>query len=50
LAVSKQEAQKFYVERFNLGKLSELQVRKEYQIKVSNRFAALYILNQPEHK
>jgi hypothetical protein len=50
LAVSKQEAQKFYVERFNLRKLSVLQVRKQYQIKVSKRFTSLYILNQAEHK
>jgi hypothetical protein len=28
LAVSKQAAQKFDVERFNLGKLSQLEVRK----------------------
>ena len=48
LAVSKQDAQKFYVKRFNLRKLSELQVRKQYQIKVSNRFAALYILNHSQ--
>ena len=26
---------------FNLRKLSELEVRKEYQIKISNRFAGL---------
>ena len=41
LAVNNQAAQKFDVERFNLGKLSELEVRKQYQIKISNRFAAL---------
>jgi hypothetical protein len=41
LAVSKQEAQKFDVERLNLRKLSELEVRKQHQIKISNRFAAL---------
>jgi hypothetical protein len=41
LAVNKQEAQKFDVERFNLKKLNELEVRKQYQIKVSSRFAAL---------
>jgi hypothetical protein len=41
LAVIKQAAQNFDVERFNLKKLSELEVRKEYQIKISNRFAAL---------
>ena len=32
------------MERFNLKKLSELEVRKQYQIKISNRFAALYNL------
>jgi hypothetical protein len=37
LAVSKQEAQKFHVERFNLRKLNELQVRNQYQIKFSYR-------------
>jgi len=41
LAVSKQAAQKFDVERFNLRKLSESEVRKEYQVKVSNKSAAL---------
>ena len=46
--VSKQAAQKFDVERFNLRKLSELQVRKQYQIKISNRFAALDTLNDRE--
>jgi hypothetical protein len=40
LAVTKQ-AHKFDVERFNLKKLNELEVRKQYQIKVSNRFTAL---------
>jgi hypothetical protein len=35
LAIRKQEAQKFDVEKFNLGKLSELEVRKQYQIKIS---------------
>jgi hypothetical protein len=41
LAVSKQAAQKFDVARCNLRKLNELEVRKEYQIEISNRFAAL---------
>jgi hypothetical protein len=27
------------VERYNLRKLNELEVRKKYQIKISNRFA-----------
>jgi len=41
LAVIKQAERKFDVERFNLWKLSELEIRKQYQIKISNRFAAL---------
>jgi len=34
LAVSKQAAQDFDVERFNLKKLSKLEVRKQYEIKI----------------
>jgi hypothetical protein len=34
LAVSKQAAQKFDVERFNLKKLSETEVREQYQLKI----------------
>jgi len=41
LVVNKQVAQKFEVQRFNRRKLSELQVRKEYQIKKSNTSAVL---------
>jgi hypothetical protein len=41
LAVSKQAAQKFDVEIFNLGELSEVEVRKQYHIKFSNKFTAL---------
>jgi len=41
LAVSKQEARRFDGERFNLRKLNELEVRKQYQIEITNRFAAL---------
>ena len=41
LAVSNQETQKFEVVRFNLRKLNELDVWKQYQIKISNRNAAL---------
>jgi len=48
LAVSQQKAQKFNVDRFNLKKLSELEVRKQYQIKISNRFANLYNLYDSE--
>jgi hypothetical protein len=45
LAVSKEAAQKFDMKRFNLRKLSELEIRKQYQIKISNRFTALDNLN-----
>jgi len=41
LAVNKQAAQKFYGERFNLRNLNELEVKKQYQIEIRNRFAAL---------
>jgi len=41
LAVNKEAAQRFGGERFNLRKLNELEVRKQYRIEISNRFAAL---------
>ena len=41
LAESKQAAQNSDAERFNLRKINDLEVRKQYHIKVSNRFAAL---------
>ena len=44
LTACKQEAQKSDIERFNLRKLSEQEVRKEYHIKISNRFAAIIII------
>jgi len=46
LALSKLAAQKFAVERFNLRKLDKLKVRKQYQIKISNRFADLENLRE----
>jgi len=48
LAVSKQQAQKYDVERFNIRKRTELEFRKQYQIKISNRFAALENLTDNE--
>jgi len=48
LAVRKQAAHKCDVARFNLRKLNELEVRKRYQIKISNWFAALENLNGSE--
>ena len=41
LAVSKQAPQKLEGERFNLRKLKDLEVKKQYQIEITNRFAAL---------
>jgi hypothetical protein len=41
MEVAAAAAQKFDGERFNLRKLNELEVRKQYQIDISNRFAAL---------
>jgi hypothetical protein len=46
LPVCIQAAQKCDVERFNLRKLNELEVRKQYEIKISNRFAALEIFSK----
>ena len=40
LAVSKQAAQKLDGERFNLRKLKDLEVNKQYQIEITNKFAA----------
>jgi hypothetical protein len=48
LAVSKQAAQRFDRQRFNLRKLNELEVTKQNQIEISNRFAALENLNDDE--
>ena len=41
MAVNKQAAQKFDGERFNLRKLNDLDAWKQYQIDITNRFAAL---------
>ena len=48
LAVGKQAAQRFDRQRFNLRKLNELEVMEQYQIEITNRFAALENLNNNE--
>ena len=48
MAVNKRAAQKFDVERLNLRKLNKLEVKKQYQIKISNRFAALENISDSE--
>jgi hypothetical protein len=41
LAVRKQATQKFDGEKFNLRNLDDLEVRKQYRIKITNRFATM---------
>jgi hypothetical protein len=50
LAPNKKAAQTFDVERFNMKKISELEFRKNYQIKISNGFATLENLSDSELK
>jgi len=45
LAVGKQAAQRFDRQRFNLRKLNEPEVREQYQIEITNSFAALENVN-----
>ena len=46
--MGKQAAQRLDRQRFNLSKLNDLEVRKKYQIDITNRFAALENLNENE--
>ena len=48
LAVRKQAAQKSDGGRYNLRKLNDLEVRKQYQIQITNRFAALENVSEDE--
>jgi len=48
LAVGKQAAQRFDRQRFNLRKLNEPEDREQYQIEITNMFAALENLNDDE--
>jgi hypothetical protein len=45
LAVSKQTMHRFHMERLNLKKLNEVNGKEQYHIEISNRFAALEILD-----
>ena len=49
LTVNEQLSQKFGGEGFNLRKLNELEVRKQYQIEIANRCAATEDLSEDEH-
>src|SRR5215475_13698446 len=48
LAVRKQGAQKSDGERFNLRKLKDLKARKQYQMEITNRFAAFENVSDDE--
>ena len=48
LAVRKQPAQKSDGGTFNLRKLNDLEVRKQYRIEITNRFAALENVSEDE--
>jgi len=48
LAVGKQAAQRLDRHRFHLSKLNELEVRKQYQVEITNTFSALETLNEDE--
>ena len=48
VALGKQAAQRFDRQIFNLRKLNEPEVREQYQIEITNRFAALENLNDDE--
>jgi hypothetical protein len=48
LAINKQTSQTFDVERYNIRKLNELEVRKQYHIKILNSCAALENLRDSE--
>jgi hypothetical protein len=41
MSVSKRETQKFYMQKFALRKLNDSEVKEQYQVKITNRFAAL---------
>jgi hypothetical protein len=41
ISVSKQARQKFDVERFDLKKVDDIEVKEMYQVEISNRFGAL---------
>jgi hypothetical protein len=40
LSVSKQTAHRVHKERFNLKKLNEVEGKEQFQVEISNRFAA----------
>jgi hypothetical protein len=49
LAIRKQAAHMFFGEIFNLWKLNDLKVNKQYMIEITNRFAALENVSDGEN-
>ena len=47
--MSKQATQSLESHRFNLRKLNELEVRKQYQVEITNIFSGLENLNEEEN-
>jgi hypothetical protein len=45
-SVSKRARQNFDLERFDLKKLNDVEVKEKYQLEISNRFAALESLDK----
>jgi hypothetical protein len=46
ISVSKRARQKFDLERFDLKKLDDVEVKEKYQVEISNRFADLESLDE----
>jgi hypothetical protein len=46
ISVSKRARQKLDLERFDLNKLDDVEVKEKYQVEISNRFAALENLDE----
>jgi lipoate-protein ligase A len=46
ISVSKEARQKFDLERFDLRKLDDVEIKEKYQVEISNRFAALESLDE----
>jgi hypothetical protein len=50
ILVSKQARQKFDLERFDLKKLSDVDIKEMYHVEILNRFAALGTISRPQPK
>jgi hypothetical protein len=46
ISVSKQARQKFDLERFDLKKLVDIEVKEKYKVEISSRFATLVSLDE----